>query len=88
MNRKKARWYMMAVLAYYRSEWTDVSDDDRKYRLLVDKDLEKLLLACMRSRTEVPNAAKEVATFLGLSAAHTAPPADAGSEEPEDGKNA
>ena len=64
--RKKTRWYIMTVLAYYRSEWTDVSDEDKEYRPLVTEDLERLIKTCMRRGVSVPNAAKEVEIFLDL----------------------
>lgn len=66
MTRKRVRWYMISVLAYYRSEWTDVADDDDKFRLLVTEDLEDLLLGCLKRKTSIPNAAKEVEIFLAL----------------------
>jgi hypothetical protein len=63
---KKTRWYTMTVLAYYRSEWTDVPDDDKSYRLLVTEELQQLIKTCMRRGVSVPNAAKEVEIFLDL----------------------
>jgi len=63
---KKTRWYIMSVLAYYRSEWTDVPDEDKDYRLLVTSELERLIKACMRRGVNVPNAAKEVEIFMDL----------------------
>ena len=66
MSKKKVKWYIMAVLAYYRAEWTDVSDDDLDYRLMVTGELEQLIRGCMRRGTSVPNAAKEVEIFLDL----------------------
>jgi len=66
MNRFKC--YMMSVLAYYRAEWTDVSDNDDEYRLLVTKELQTLVKACFRRKMNVPNAAKEVEIFVDLAA--------------------
>lgn len=66
MSRKKFHRYMMSVLAYYRSEWTDISDDDVSYRLFVTTELEHLIKNCMKRRTNIPNAAKEVEIFLDL----------------------
>jgi hypothetical protein len=63
---KKTRWYTMTVLAYYRSEWTDVPDDDKSYRLLVTEELQQLIKTCMKRGVSVPNAAKEVEIFLDL----------------------
>jgi hypothetical protein len=63
---KKTKWYIMSVLAYYRSEWTEVSDKDKGYRLLVTSELERLIRTCMRRGVNVPNAAKEVEIFLDL----------------------
>ena len=71
MKRSKIRWYLMSVLAYYRSEWTDVPDEDKEYRLLVTKELEQLIRGCLRRGTSVPNAAKEVEIFLDLQEAKT-----------------
>lgn len=65
-NKKRRRWYTLSVLAYYRAEWTDVSDDDNEYRLFVTKELQDLIDGCMRRKTSVPNAAKEVHIFLSL----------------------
>lgn len=66
MTRKRVRWYMISVLAYYRSEWTAVADSDNKFRLVLTPDLEELLLGCFKRKTSVPNAAKEVEIFLSL----------------------
>lgn len=65
----KFRWYAISVLAYYRAEWTDVSDDDEQFSLLVTKDLQSLIKGCWRRKSTVPNAAKEVHVFLGLESA-------------------
>lgn len=64
MNKRKARWYMISVLTYYRAEWTDVSEDDKAYQIVVDNELGDLLLGCMRRKVGIPNAAKEVADFM------------------------
>jgi len=64
-NRKR-RWYALSVLAYYRAEWTDISDEDNEYPLFVTKDLQSLIDGCMRRKTSIPNAAKEVHIFLDL----------------------
>jgi hypothetical protein len=66
---KKTMLYMMSVLTYYRSEWTEVSDDDRDYRLFVAEELKTLIRTCMKRGLNVPNAAKEVEIFLDLQAA-------------------
>jgi len=63
---KKTMLYMMSVLSYYRSEWTEVSDEDKGYRLLVTDDLHLLIKTCMKRGLNVPNAAKEVEIFLDL----------------------
>lgn len=68
MNRKKIRRYMISVLAYYRSEWTDIPDDDKKFRLVATRSLEELLMSCMRGGTSVPDAAKQVQIFLSTAA--------------------
>ncbi len=66
-NNKRRRWYALSVLAYYRAEWTDISDEDSDYRLFVTKELQNLIDGCMRRKTSIPNAAKEVHIFLNLS---------------------
>lgn len=75
MKNKKIAWYVMAVLAYYRSEWTEVADDDTRYRLVLTKELEDLIRGCRRRGTNVPNAAKEVEIFLDLQEEKTKMPA-------------
>lgn len=60
------KWYAISVLAYYRAEWTDVSDDDDQFRMLVTKDVQNLIRGCWRRKTTVPNAAKEVEILLGI----------------------
>jgi len=69
VRSKRLGWYMMAVLNYYRSEWTDISDDDVEYKLVLTDELKELLWACMRRKTNIPNAAKEVEIFFSLLAA-------------------
>lgn len=66
MRNKRFGRYMITVLNYYRSEWTDISDEDREYRLVLTADLKSLLRGCMRRNTNVPNAAKEVEIFFSL----------------------
>lgn len=68
-SNKRRRWYALSVLAYYRAEWTDISDEDNEYRLFVTKELRDLINGCMRRNTSVPNAAKEVHIFLNLDGA-------------------
>lgn len=75
MNRKNMRRYIISVLNYYRSEWTDVSDDDNKYQLIVTDELENILLSCIRSKMNIPNAAKEVEIFLSLESKNGRPAA-------------
>jgi hypothetical protein len=82
VKKSKIRWYMMSVLAYYRSEWTDVSDDDTGYRLLVTNELEQLIRGCLKRGTSVPNAAKEVEIFLDLQEARADVDAKSGSQRP------
>lgn len=57
---------MFSVLAYYRSEWTDVSDDDQEYGIALTNDLRRLIRNCLSTGCSVPNAAKEVEIFLNL----------------------
>lgn len=60
---------MFSVLAYYRSEWTDVSDDDQHYCIALTNDLRRLIRNCLSTGCSVPNAAKEVEIFLKISSA-------------------
>jgi hypothetical protein len=69
VRSKRLGWYIMAVLNYYRSEWTEISDDDFEYKLVLTNELKELLWACMRRKTNIPNAAKEVEIFFSLLAA-------------------
>lgn len=64
MKRSEIRRYTTCVLRYYKSEWTDVSDEDDRYMLLMSKELEQLIRECLRRGVSVPNAAKEVDIFL------------------------
>lgn len=66
MKRSEIRRYTTCVLRYYKSEWTDVSDEDDRYMLLVSKELEQLIRECLRRGVSVPNAAKEVDIFLRI----------------------
>lgn len=66
MNQKYFLWYRMAVLAYYRCEWTDISDDDQEYRFALTTEVDALLMRCCKDKMNVPNAAKEVAIFIGM----------------------
>jgi hypothetical protein len=59
VRSKRLGWYIMAVLNYYRSEWTEISDDDFEYKLVLTNELKELLWACMRRKTNIPNAARE-----------------------------
>jgi hypothetical protein len=54
----------MAVLAYYRCEWTDISDNDFEYKLKLTEDLNELIRKCCVDKMNVPNAAKEIKIFL------------------------
>lgn len=62
MNKTYYMWYRMAVLAYYRCEWTDISDED--YRLAITADLNLLIKNCCHKKTTIPNAAKEVDIYI------------------------
>lgn len=64
MRKKNVRRYMISVLAYYRSEWTDVADDDEKFRLFVTEDVEEVLFNCLHRGMNIPNAARRVAVLL------------------------
>jgi hypothetical protein len=57
-------WYRMAVLAYYRCEWTDISQDDREYKFRLTAELDRLISRCHRERVNIPNAAKEMGIFM------------------------
>lgn len=64
MNKKGYLWYRMAVLTYYRVEWTDISDDDQEYRLKLTVELDELIKQCRKDKVNVPNAAFEVFIFM------------------------
>jgi len=64
VRQKYFLWYRMAVLAYYRCEWTDISDDDKEYRFALTTEIDALLKRCCKDKMKVPNAAKEVAIFM------------------------
>lgn len=63
-------WYRMAVLTYFRCEWTDVSRDDN-YGLRLTPELKRLIGRCYEQGTPVPNAAKEVGIFLEITEERT-----------------
>jgi hypothetical protein len=58
---------MMAVLSYYRAEWTDIAHDDEQHKIVLTEDVRGLIRGCFRGGSPVPNAAKEVELFLNLS---------------------
>jgi hypothetical protein len=64
MRKKYYLWYRMAVLSYYRCEWTEISDEDNEYRFSLTKEVDELIRSCCRSRMNIPNAAKEVSIFM------------------------
>lgn len=64
MSNRRFGLYMMRVLSYYRSEWTDVSDEDRLFSIVLTRDLKKLIKDCMDQGINVPNAARDVRYFL------------------------
>lgn len=63
---KKYEAYRLFVLAYFRSEWTDISADDNKFKLLLSRDLDSLIQECYMGAMNVPNAADLVRTYLGF----------------------
>lgn len=66
MRHKYFLWYRMAVLAYYRCEWTDISDDDKEYRFSLTTEIDLLLKRCCKEKMKVPNAAREIAIFMAM----------------------
>lgn len=60
------RKYRNSVLAYFRSEWTDIPADDKNFKLLVSADLDKMIRECYLGTLNIPNAADLVRTFLGF----------------------
>lgn len=71
--KKKTRWYFIKVLSYYRSEWTDIPDDDANFKLLLNEELKKIISTCMKRGVNIPNAAKEVEIFFDLLGSKTEP---------------
>jgi hypothetical protein len=67
VRQKYFLWYRMAVLTYYRCEWTDISDDDHEYRFALTTEVDALLRRCCKDKANIPNAAKEVAIFMEIS---------------------
>jgi len=57
---------MVGVLTYYRTEWTDVSDKDREYKVLVSDQIQDLIFECFKSGYNIQNAASEVKQFFNL----------------------
>lgn len=68
MIKKSYLWYRMAVLTYYRTEWTDVSDEDQYYRLKLTVELDELIRQCRKDRMNIPNAAYQVRIFIQTTA--------------------
>ena len=64
MKQKYFLWYRMAALAYYRCEWTDISDDDKEYRFILTAEIDSLLKQCCKAKMNIPNAAKELSLFM------------------------
>lgn len=61
---KKYRTYSMTALAYWRAEWTDISDDDKEFAIKVTEELDDVIKKCYKSKINAPNAAKEIAKFF------------------------
>jgi hypothetical protein len=69
----------MCVLTYYRSEWTDVADDDEQHVIAITREVRHLIRGCWSRKTPVPNAAKEVDIFLRLpEIIEDSPPSESG----------
>lgn len=64
MNKKKFIVFRMAVLIYYRSEWTDVKDDDADYKFILTKEINELIMQCFIDKTNISNAAAQVKIFI------------------------
>lgn len=63
---KKYYWYRIAVLAYYRAEWTDIPDQDHEYKIRLTANLDALIRNCWETDSNIPNSALEVKMFLDL----------------------
>lgn len=72
---------MMRVLSYCRSEWTDVSDEDRLFSIVLTRELKRFIEDLMDHGINVPNAAREVRYFLE-SEARNALEANGGAPDP------
>lgn len=71
MSQKYYLWYRMAVLAYYRCEWTDISDDDNEYRFALTREVDELMRKCCEQKLNIPNAAKEISIFMEMTKEHS-----------------
>lgn len=58
------RFYCNAVLAYWRSEWTDIKDNDKEFAIILTSKLNNIIKKCYKSNMSVPNAAKEISVFF------------------------
>lgn len=54
----------MAVLCYWRAEWTNIDDEDGTYKLIVADDLRMLIKKCFVQKLNIPNAARKIAVFM------------------------
>jgi hypothetical protein len=65
-KRRDYYWYRMAVLAYYRCEWTNIDDQDRDYKIKLTTELDQLIENSYKNRMNVPNASKQIELYLTL----------------------
>lgn len=64
MNKKYYLWYRMAVLAYYKCEWTDIEDENKGFEFHLTKEIDDLIKNCCSEKMNVPNAAKNLSVFM------------------------
>jgi len=65
-RRPRLKWYAIAVVSYYLSEWTE-QDINGPNHFVLTKDIEDFILGCRRHGDNVPDAASQLKFFLDLS---------------------
>ena len=82
-EKRRFRQYAICVLAYYRCEWTEVSDEDPEYDIRITREIRWLIRECWSRGVPAPNAAKELHIFFGLSGAIGETPPSEGDPGPK-----
>lgn len=54
----------MAVLAYYRCEWTDIDDNNIDYKIRLTTELDQLIECSYKDKMNIPNAAKQIEIYF------------------------